>query len=248
MSEFDLKIDQSIATHLRTYQFPSIIEVPALHNSEISSKIEHTILKPAALPADIIRLCEEAKEYHFRSVCIHPSYVNFAKGLLAASEVLVVTVVGFPLGANSTNTKEYETQQSIVSGADEIDVVIHQGRLKAKDFEYVLFDLKKVVKVAGTKPVKVILETCNLTREEIVAGCFISLEAGASFVKTSTGFGSFGAKIEDVHLMKSIVAGKAGVKASGGIKDCASALKMIAYGADLIGTSNGVAILKENKT
>ncbi len=250
MSDFDLKIESAIASFLRNYTFQEKTiekEFAQTFDKEVERKIEHTLLKSIATASEIEKLCLEAREYGFRSVCVNPSFVALADDLLTGTSVLVVTVIGFPLGSTLTNCKEYETYQVIQNGANEVDMVIHQGRLRSKDYEFVLHDIRKVVKAAGSNPVKVILETCHLTKEEIVAGCLLSLEAGAQYVKTSTGFGSMGAKAEDVDLMRSVVRNQIGVKASGGIKDRSSALRMAAYGADLIGTSSGVTILKECK-
>jgi len=250
MSDFDLKIESAIASFLRNYAFQEKLidkNFAQTFDAEVAQKIEHTLLKSVATSNEIEKLCHEARDLGFRSVCINPSYVALADDLLTGTSVLVVTVIGFPLGSTLTNCKEYETFQVIQNGANEVDMVIHQGRLRSKDYEFVLHDIRKVVKAAGSNPVKVILETCSLTKEEIIAGCLISLEAGAQYVKTSTGFGAMGAKAEDVDLMRSVVENHIGVKASGGIKDRASALRMAAYGADLIGTSSGVMILKECK-
>jgi deoxyribose-phosphate aldolase len=250
MAEFDIKIESTVASFLRNYSFPDSlqeVDVSEMTAQDIAQKIEHTLLKSTASPNDIRKLCEEAKESLFRSVCVNPSYVTLASDLLSGTNILVVTVIGFPLGATLTTNKEHEVHTVIQNGANEVDMVIHQGRLRAKEYEYVLYDIKKVVLTAGSTPVKVILETCNLTKEEIVAGCLIAVEAGAEYVKTSTGFGNYGAKIEDVHLMKSVVGKDIGVKASGGIKDKSTVLKMITNGADLIGTSSGLSILKEYK-
>jgi len=250
MSDFDLKIESAVASFLRNYHFEEKTiekEFARTFDEQVEQKIEHTLLKSIATTSEIEKLCYEARQYGFRSVCVNPSFVSLADDLLTGTGVLVVTVVGFPLGTTMTNCKEYETYQAMQNGANEVDMVIHQGRLRSKDYECVLHDIRKVVKAAGSNPVKVILETCNLTKEEIIAGCLLAIEAGAQYVKTSTGFGAMGAKAEDIDLMRHVVGKQIGVKASGGIKDRASALRMAAYGADLIGTSSGVAILKECK-
>ena len=214
---------------------------------DIASTIEHTELKPTATTEDIKKLCEEAKEYKFRSVCIHPSYIPTARDFLGDSNVKIVTVIGFPLGANNAIIKSKETENAVAIGADEVDMVINQGRLKSESYENVFFEIHKVVKTAGNIPVKVIIEECNLTTEEKIIACLISEEAGAKFVKTSTGFGKHGATVEDVSLMKYCVSNSVKVKAAGGIRDIQTAKKMIANGADLLGTSSGVKIL-EGKT
>lgn len=222
-------------------------EADAITIEEIASAIEHTELKPIATTDDIKKLCEEAKDYHFRSVCIHPSYIPTARDFLGDSPVKIVTVIGFPLGANTAIIKSKETENAIAIGVDEIDMVINQGRLKSESYENVFFEIHKVVKTAGNIPVKVIIEACNLTMEEKIIACLIAEEAGAKFVKTSTGFGKHGATLEDVSLMRYCVSNNIKVKAAGGIRDILTAKKMIANGADLLGTSSGVKIL-EGKT
>lgn len=221
---------------------PSIVEVN-LERLEINRYIDHTNLKPVATSEEIKKLCEEALEYNFKGVCVNPSFVPMVSNLLKGSDVLTVTVVGFPLGATSTESKVYETKWAVEQGAQEIDMVIHIGKLKEKDYEYVYNDIKAVVEAAKV-PVKVIIETCYLTDEEKVVASFLSKLAGAAFVKTSTGFGTAGAKFEDVQLMRWAVDGELEVKASGGIKTYEDALKMIAAGATRIGTSSGVSIVK----
>lgn len=211
---------------------------------DILSSIEHTNLKATATSDDIQALCDEAKKHNFRSVCIHPSYIPIAKDFLGDSNVKVVTVIGFPLGMNTTFTKAKETENAIVVGADEVDMVINQGRLKSASYENVFFDIHKVVKTAGNIPVKVIIEACNLTKEEKIIACLISEAAGAKFVKTSTGFAKHGATLEDVSLMRYCVSSNIKVKAAGGIRDLETAKKMIANGAALLGTSSGVKILQ----
>ncbi len=211
---------------------------------DITSSIEHTNLKATATSEDIKTLCDEAKKHKFRSVCIHPSYIPIAKDFLGDSEVKVVTVIGFPLGMNTSLTKSKETENAISMGADEIDMVINQGKLKDSAYDNVFFDIHKVVKTAGNIPVKVIIEACNLTNEEKIIACLIAEAAGAKFVKTSTGFGKHGATLEDVALMRYSVSSNIKVKAAGGVRDLETAKKMIANGADLLGTSSGVKILQ----
>ena len=211
---------------------------------EIKAAIEHTNLNATATTEDIRILCEEAKKYQFRSVCIHPSYIPIARDFLSDSAVKIVTVIGFPLGMNTTVIKSKETENAVAMGADEVDVVINQGKLKEKAYENVFFDIHKVVKTAGHIPVKVIIEACNLSNLEKIIACLLSEEAGAKFVKTSTGFAKHGATLEDVSLMRYAVSSNIQVKAAGGIRDLDTAKKMIANGAALLGTSSGIKILQ----
>lgn len=215
----------------------------SITNEKISSSIEHTNLQATTTPDDIKELCNEAIKFNFRSICIHPSYIPIAKDFLGDYDVKIVTVIGFPLGMNTTFTKAKETENAIAVGADEIDMVINQGRLKSASYENVFFDIHKVVKTAGNIPVKVIIEACNLTMEEKIIACLVSEDAGAKFVKTSTGFGKHGATLQDVSLMRYCVSNNIKVKAAGGIRDLETAKKMIANGAALLGTSSGVKIL-----
>lgn len=210
----------------------------------LAKYIDHTILKPDATREDIRILCEEAKTYGFASVCVNPYWVSYAKQLLQDTDVAICTVVGFPLGATPACVKAYETSQAIEDGADEIDMVINIGALKSQDTQTVLEDIKAVVKASKQKLVKVIIETCLLTDEQKRLACQLALEAQADFVKTSTGFSSHGATLEDVALMKSVVKDQAKVKASGGIRDYATAMSMIEAGASRLGTSSGVKITK----
>jgi deoxyribose-phosphate aldolase len=209
----------------------------------LAKTIDHTLLKPDAKTADIEKLCKEAVEHGFFSVCVNSSWVPLAVSLVEGSGVAVAAVTGFPLGTMHTAAKAFETQQAVADGATEIDTVLHVGRLKQGDDAYVLDDLKAVVAAAGGKGVKVIFETCLLTDEEKERACRISVEAGAAFVKTSTGFSTGGATLDDVRLMHRVVAGRCAVKASGGIRDRAAALAMIEAGATRLGTSAGIAIL-----
>lgn len=211
----------------------------------INKMIDHTLLKPEATKEMIENLCKEAKEYDFKSVCVNPYWVSTAYEELRDSDVLVCTVVGFPLGATTKETKFFETDFAVQEGADEIDMVINVGALKSKQYDVVLEDIKSVVQAANGRTVKVIIETCLLSDEEKVKACKLSMEAGANFVKTSTGFSTAGAKVEDVELMKSIVGDNLEVKASGGIRDLDTALKMIEAGATRLGVSAGVQIVKE---
>lgn len=214
--------------------------------TNILGMIDHTILKPEATKDMVEKLCKEAMEYKFAAVCVNPYYVRFCKDILKGSSVKVATVIGFPLGANTNEVKAFETRDAINNGADEIDMVINIGALKVKDYKTVKEDIEAVVETAKDKAiVKVIIETCLLTDEEKIKACELSMEAGADFVKTSTGFSNGGATVEDVKLMKSIVGDKLEVKASGGVRDLESAKKMVEAGATRLGTSSGVKIAKE---
>ena len=207
--------------------------------------IDHTYLKAFGTESDIIKLCNEAKTYQFKSVCVNPSNVEYAKRLLNGTGVLVCTVIGFPLGANTIEVKMLETLDAIKNGADEIDMVINIAKAKEGDFAYIEKEIKAVVSAAGGRTVKVILETCYLTNDEIVRACHASKIAKANFVKTSTGFGTNGATVEHVKLMRETVGPDMGVKASGGVKNLADAEMMVEAGANRIGASSGVQIMKE---
>lgn len=211
---------------------------------KLNKLIDHTLLKPEATKAQIEKLCSEAKEYDFKSVCVNPYYVKYAKELLKGSDVLVCTVIGFPLGQNTTAIKVAETKDAIKNGADEIDMVINIGALKSKDEDYVLNEIKEIRNACKGNTLKVIIETCLLSDEEKITACKLSKEAGADFVKTSTGFSTHGATVEDVKLMRKTVGEDMGVKASGGIRDRETALKMVEAGATRLGVSAGVAIVK----
>ena len=211
---------------------------------ELALYIDHTILKPDATAKDIEKLCAEAREFGFFSVCVNGSRVEQARHLLEGTDVKVACVVGFPLGATDADAKRYETEVAIDYGAQEIDVVLNIGRLKDGDHQYVLRELRDVAEAADERTVKVILETCLLTRDEKIRACQLVLDSGAHFVKTSTGFSTGGATLDDVKLLREIVGPTFGVKASGGIRDTATALAMIEAGATRLGTSGGVAIVK----
>ena len=212
----------------------------------IPSMIDHTLLKPEATREMIKVLCEEALEYKFGAICVNPYHVKYCKEILKDSEVKIATVVGFPLGANTKEVKALETLDAIKNGADEIDMVINIGAMKDKDFNLVKDDIVAVVEAAKSKAiVKVIIETCLLNEEEKRKACELSIEAGADFVKTWTGFSTGGATLEDVKLMKSVVGDKLQIKASGGVKDLKTAKEMIEAGATRLGTSSGVKIIKE---
>lgn len=211
----------------------------------LAQYIDHTLLKPEATRQQIEQLCAEAAQYHFASVCVNPYYVEEATRLLADSDVQVCTVVGFPLGVTTTNTKVAETDDVIKKGADEIDMVLAVGALLDGNDTYVQQDIAAVVEAAEGRVVKVILETCLLNEEQIVRACQLVQQAGAHFVKTSTGFNKGGALVEDVQLMHNTVGGALGVKASGGIRDRETALQMIDAGATRIGTSHGVSLVQD---
>lgn len=207
--------------------------------------VDHSSLKPEATSAEIRQLCAEARAFSFASVCVNPSYISLAAGLLAGSQSKVCAVVAFPFGANLPEIKALETKTLIEKGATEIDMVINIGALKEQDWSLALNDIQAVVDAAtGKATVKVILETALLTQREKIIGCLLSKSAGADFVKTSTGFGPGGATIEDVTLMRRLVGAEMGVKASGGIRTLEKALAMIAAGASRLGTSAGVSILQ----
>lgn len=214
--------------------------------ANLAAYIDHTLLKPEATEKDILKLTAEAAQYHFASVCIHPYWVKLAARELAGTGVKVCTVIGFPLGATTAETKAFETKKAIGDGADEIDMVINIGALKSGNIEAVEADIRAVVEAAQGKLVKVIIETCLLTNEEKELACRLSVKAGAHFVKTSTGFSTGGATVEDVKLMRQTVGDKAGVKASGGIHTKAEAEAMIEAGATRIGASSGVKIVSES--
>lgn len=216
---------------------------------EIQALLDHTLLSPEAKEADIERLCNEAKQYGFKSVCVNPFYVPLAAALLQKTEVKICTVIGFPLGAGNSAIKAFEAENVLSLGADELDMVINIGALKNGDDKTVASEIRAVVDVAREKQalVKVILETCYLSEREKIKACLLAKEEGADFVKTSTGFGSAGATLENVRLMRKTVGLDMGVKASGGIKTLNGVRKLIAAGATRIGTSSGVHIMQELK-
>jgi len=220
------------------------VNTTQLTAAQLAAYIDHTVLKPDASPAQIEQLCAEAREHHFFSVCVNGSWVAAARHFLDGSDVKVASVVGFPLGAMSSDVKRYETEVAIDDGAHEIDLVLNVARLKAGEDKYVFREIVDVVEAADERTVKVILETCLLTDEEKVRACKLVVESGAHFVKTSTGFSTAGATIADVKLMRETVGPKFGVKASGGVRDAQTALAMIAAGATRLGTSSGIAIVK----
>lgn len=216
-----------------------------MDKKKIASMIDHTLLKPEATSGDIERLCAEAVKYGFASVCINPCHVKKAQELLKCSSVKTCTVIGFPLGANTTEVKVFEAVKAVEDGADEVDMVINVGALKEKDYDYVYNDIKRLVDAVSNKAlVKVILETCLLTDEEKIKACEIAKRAGADFVKTSTGFNKGGATVHDVELMRKTVGQDMGVKASGGVRTYEAAVNMINAGATRIGASASVKIVE----
>ena len=210
-----------------------------------SKYIDHTLLKPDCNDEQIKKLCEEAKNYDFASVCVNPGYIKMCAKLLEGTGVDVCTVVGFPLGATSTESKVFETKQAIKDGATEIDMVINVSRLKEHDDEYVLNEIRAIRRACKGKTLKVIIETCLLNEEEKVRACKLSKKAKATFVKTSTGFSTGGATVADIKLMRKTVGKKMGVKASGGVRTADDFLAMIKAGATRIGASAGIAIMQE---
>ncbi len=216
--------------------------------ADVLKKIDHTLLKPDATKDQIKRVCDEAKQYGFASVCVNPSYIRLVSEELRGSSVSPCCVVGFPLGATMPDVKAYETDAAINAGAKEIDMVINIGAAKSGEWDTVKKDIGAVVRASrGRALVKVIIEACLLTDEEKVKACSAAVEAGADFVKTSTGFSKHGATIDDVKLMRKTVGARTGVKAAGGVKDIKSANDMIAAGANRLGTSSGVEIAKALK-
>ena len=211
--------------------------------SELASYIDHTLLKPDATRAQLEQLCAEAAEHQFSTVCVNGSRVELAYSLLEESDVQVCTVVGFPLGAMDADAKRYETEVAVDLGASEIDMVMNVGRFKDGEHDYIVREIRDVVEAADDRVVKVILETCLLTNDEIAQACKLVTQAQAHFVKTSTGFGNAGATLEHVRLMRETVGQFAGVKAAGGVRNANDAQAMIEAGATRIGTSNGVAIV-----
>jgi len=211
---------------------------------QLERMIDSTNLRPDATTEDIKKLCRDAKKYNFASVCVNPCFVSLAADLLISVEVKVCCAIGFPLGAATPESKVFEAKDAVRNGADEIDMVINIGALKDKKYEIVKKEIKDIVDVVGKVVVKVIIETCYLTDEEKIKACLIAKEAGAHFVKTSTGFGPKGATAEDVALMRKTVGPNMGIKASGGIRTVDDAVKMINAGANRIGTSRAVEIVE----
>ena len=218
----------------------------------IAQTIDHTLLKATATQAEINKICEEAIQYNFKTVCVPTCYVEMADELLKNTDIGITTVVGFPLGNETPKTKAFQALEAVINGATDIDTVINIGALKDRRYDYVREDIKSVVEAAkGEKEstiVKVIIETCYLTEEEIAKATEIVIDAGADFVKTSTGFGTRGAEVNDIKIMKSVAKDKIEIKASGGIGDIQTAKEMIELGATRLGVSKGIAIIKGEKT
>lgn len=214
----------------------------------INKLIDHTLLKAFSTKDDIIKICEEAKQYNFKSVCVNPVNVKLAKEYLNNTDVLICTVIGFPLGANTIETKVFETKDAIKNGADEIDMVINVGKAKEHDYDYIEKEISAIVNASAGKTVKVIIETCYLTDEEKKEVCIRATKAKANFVKTSTGFGTGGATVEDVKLMKNSISDNMFVKASGGVRNYDDLQAMVAAGASRIGASSGVAIMNNKQS
>ncbi|MGB0890756.1 MAG: deoxyribose-phosphate aldolase [Flavobacteriaceae bacterium] len=210
---------------------------------EINKYIDHTLLKATATKEQITKLCDEAKEYNFYAVCVNGSYVELAKEKLKKSEVKIAAVIGFPLGAMTTETKVFEAKQCIENGASEIDMVINIGKLLDGENEYVENEIRLIKTAIGDNVLKVIFENCYLTKEQIKVASQLAVNAGADFVKTSTGFGTNGATFEDVLLMRDVVKNKAQIKAAGGVRDAATAIKYIEMGVTRLGTSSGVSLV-----
>ena len=214
---------------------------------KLSKYIDHTLLKADASLKAIEKLCDEAKEYDFKSVCVNTCNIEFCKKQLEGSDVLVCCVIGFPLGAMSTEAKIAEAKDAVAKGADEVDMVLNIGRLKDQDYAYVTEEIRKIKEACGDKVLKVIIETCLLSDQEKLNACECILEAKADFVKTSTGFSTAGATFEDVALLRKAVGDKAQVKAAGGVRSREDFDKMISLGADRIGTSSGTKLIQKGE-
>lgn len=221
------------------------LEVGRLDKIELNRMIDHTLLRPEATPDDILRVCGEAKKYDFFSVCVNTHYVGLVADGLSGTAIKVCSISGFPLGAVETSVKAYEASQAVSDGADEIDMVLNIGALKAGDLDFVQADISAVAEACGDALLKVIIEAALLSDEEKVMACRAAVEAGAGFVKTSTGFGPPGASVHDVKIMRKAVGLGTGVKASAGIRTAAFALELVGAGASRIGTSAGVQIMEE---
>jgi deoxyribose-phosphate aldolase len=240
LSEGTFQADRGvITTCIKETKMPT----SSIEATSLAAMIDHTLLKPDATRAEVERICQEALKYGFATVCVNPAYVEFAANLLKNSLVKPITVVGFPLGTSSTPSKVLEAKNAVKAGAQEIDMVINIDALKQKNFALVFEDIQKVVEASRPSPVKVILETCNLDHDQKIIACTLSKAAGAAFVKTSTGFAASGATAEDIALMRRIVGPDMGVKASGGVRNYADAMKMIAAGASRIGSSASIEIV-----
>lgn len=216
-----------------------------MKGSDLAKYIDHTLLKPEAIESEVVKLCKEAMEYGFASVCINPCYVPLSYKITKDSKVKVCTVIGFPIGANTTELKVFEALDALKNGAEEIDMVINIGKFKDKDYKYVEKEISQIAKeINGRAILKVIVETCLLSDDEIIKISEIVMNSGADFIKTSTGFSKAGAKVEHIRLMKSVVGESIGIKASGGIRDYETAIAMIEAGATRIGASASVNICK----
>jgi len=214
----------------------------------LESYIDHTNVRPEASKQDIIKLCEEAREFNFKSVCVNPCYVELAKNNLYDTNINICAVIGFPLGANATSIKIFEATNAVHDGANELDMVINIGAVKSGDWFFVKKDIRSVIRsVAGRALVKVIIETCLLTQEEKIKVCKCAVDSGADFIKTSTGYSIAGAVSEDIKLIRKIVKNKCKIKAAGGIKHIEEAIVMINSGADRLGTTNGARIMQVKK-
>jgi deoxyribose-phosphate aldolase len=241
-----MSLPDDIAETIRQFQDFKYTESnpPAkISPSELAILIDHTLLKPDATEHDIRRLCDEAIKYNVNTVCVNSSWIPLCSRILSKSHTVPIAVIGFPLGAGLTSSKVNEAEESIRAGAKEIDMVIQVGRLRGQDWQYVYDDIQKVYSICGGIPLKVILETSMLTKSEIIAACAICRKIGVAYVKTSTGFGGGGAKVEDVALMKAVVGDGTEVKASGGIRTYEDAMRMFNAGARRIGASATVAIV-----
>jgi deoxyribose-phosphate aldolase len=216
-----------------------------MSKSNLPALIDHTVLRPDATKSDVLRLCQEAQTHGFTVIFVPPCYVDEAVEAVAGTAIRVGIPIGFPLGGQTTNTKVAEAVEAVSRGARVLDMVLNVSRLKSGDHDYVRNDIAEVVKATPKVEHKVILETCYLTQQEKRTACQLVVEAGADYVKTSTGFGAAGANVEDVRLLKDVVAGRAKVKASGGIRDWKTTLAMLEAGADRIGTSASLKILEE---
>jgi deoxyribose-phosphate aldolase len=214
-------------------------------NLNIAKLIDHSLLKPDAAETDIVKLCEEAQKYNFFAVCVHPCFIKTVRDVLFKTHVKIATVIGFPLGMNMPEIKVYEAVQAVLNGADELDIVINTGLAKSNNWEAVEKEISDIITATPEAVHKIIIETCYLTDEEKQKASLIVMNAGAEYVKTSTGFGSSGAVIRDVELIKSVTKGRTGIKAAGGIRTLKDVMAFVKAGATRIGTSYGVDIMKE---
>jgi deoxyribose-phosphate aldolase len=239
---FERLIEEAV-TQLDSRPLNPVVDVELLTNDKLAALIDHTLLKPEAGTEQILTLCQEAKRYQFASVCVNPSWVPLCVEQLEGTDVRICSVVGFPLGANTTETKIIEAEELVSLGAHEIDMVLNIGRLKDREYTYVYEEILQVVDTCRDARIKVILETCLLTDHDKIAACILCREAGTHFVKTSTGMNKSGATIEDVALMRRVVGPEIGVKAAGGIRNYATAIAMLNAGANRLGASASVEIV-----